>query len=617
MAPALAWSAERVEPDPVVVHERVGVIDLFLRHLLPDLFKADRGIGIAADRAQDVPHVGPHEIGRGEAGPNLVVPANAGLGTGVTLHRRAQVPFERPDLVLLDAEAQGIHDADQLLGLGVARPRGGPKRCTRLLEAAGFHQVTRLFKLGRRRNAEPEPDQRRNHAGPASTSCKHASRIHAVFLAFISCVAPLAGADAATDLPAPLSEGDFIAFDSEQAALGRLLFYDKILSGNQNISCGTCHHHDHASSDGLSLGIGEGGDGLGPLRTAGEGRDRIRRRIARNSLGLWNLGHKDIALLLHDGRLSPSPLYGNGFNSPAEEWLPKGLASLLAAQALLPLASAAEMAGDPGENEVAGAIIDRIDKGWPILAKRVRTIPEYGELFVAAFDHVERPEDVSIVEIANAIAAFIGTEFRNHDSPFDRHLAGDATALKPAERRGMELFFGEAGCSGCHSGPLLSDQSFHALGLPAFGPGRKRIWDPMPRDVGRMGESDELRDAYRFRTPFLRNVALTAPYGHNGAMPTLEDVVRHHLDPAASRARWTPAMAALPPAPWLADIDFVIQSDVLEMARQERAMDISLPPLSNEDVEELVAFLNALTGETADQRPLGRPERVPSGLPVD
>ena len=465
--------------------------------------------------------------------------------------------------------------------------------------------------------SEPEPDQRRHDAGPAQASCIHASRFHAVVLAFGLCLVPLAGTAATPGLPAPLSEGDFIAFDARQAALGRFLFYDKILSGNQNISCGTCHHHDHASSDGLSLGIGEGGTGVGPLRTAGEGRDRIRRRIARNSPGLWNLGHKDVSVMFHDGRLSPSTLYGNGFNSPAEEWLPQGLNSLLAAQALLPLASAAEMAGDPGENEIAGAVIDRIDKGWPVLAKRVRTIPEYGEMFVAAFDHVERPQDVRIVEIANAIAAFIGTEFRNHDSPFDRHLAGDATALAPAERRGMELFFGEAGCSGCHSGPLLSDQSFHALGLPAFGPGRKRRWDPMPRDVGRMGESDDLQDAYRFRTPSLRNVALTAPYGHNGAMPTLDDMVRHHLDPANSRAEWTPAMAALPSAPWLADIDFVIQSDALEMARQERALDIALPPLSNEDVEKLVAFLNALTGETASLRPLGRPERVPSGLPVD
>ena len=131
------------------------------------------------------------------------------------------------------------------------------------------------------------------------------------------------------------------------------------------------------------------------------------------------------------------------------------------------------------------------------------------------------------------------------------------------------------------------------------------------------GESDDLQDAYRFRTPFLRNIALTAPYGHNGAMPTLEDMVRHHLDPAASRAGWTPAMASLPSAPWLADIDFVIQSDVLETARQERALDIALPPLSDDDIQELVAFLNALTGETADRRPLGRPERVPSGRPVD
>ncbi len=595
----------------------MGVLDLLRRHLLPNLFKTDRGVGIAADRAQDVPHVGAHEVRRSEAGADLVVPANAGLGAGVTLHRRAQVPLEGPDLVLLDAKPQGVHDADQLLGLGVARPRGGPKRHTRFLEAASFHQVTRRLKFGRCRNSEPEPDQRRRDADPAWTSCKHASRFHAVVLALILGFAPLAGTAAASDLPAPLSEGDFIAFDPEKAALGQLLFYDKILSGNQNISCGTCHHHDHASSDGLSLGIGEGGNGVGPPRTAGEGRDRIRRRIARNSPGLWNLGHKDIEVLFHDGRLSPSPLYGNGFNSPAEEWLPQGLDSLLAAQVLLPLASPAEMAGDPGENEVAGAVIDRIDKGWPILAKRVRTIPEYGEMFVAAFEHVQRPEDVSVVEVANAVAAFIGTEFRNHDSPFDRHLAGDATALGPAERRGMKLFFGEAGCSGCHSGPLLSDQSFHALGLPAFGPGRKRMWDPMPRDVGRMGESDELRDAYRFRTPFLRNVALTAPYGHNGAMPTLEDMVRHHLDPAASRARWKRAMAALPLAPWLADIDFVIQSDVLEMARQERALDIALPPLSNEDVQELVAFLNALTGETAGLRPLGRPEHVPSGLPVD
>ena len=98
-----------------------------------------------------------------------------------------------------------------------------------------------------------------------------------------------------------------------------------------------------------------------------------------------------------------------------------------------------------------------------------------------------------------------------------RHLAGDKAALSPQARAGLELFYGDAGCAACHSGPLMSDQGFHALALPAFGPGKTRRFDLQPRDVGRMGESNALEDASRFRTPMLRNVALTAPYGHNGA----------------------------------------------------------------------------------------------------
>ena len=111
--------------------------------------------------------------------------------------------------------------------------------------------------------------------------------------------------------------------------------------------------------------------------------------------------------LFHDGRVSISDRYGNGFDSPAEEWLPAGLDNLLAAQALFPMVSQFEMAGNAGENEVTGAVHDRIDHGWPIIAKRVRTIPEYGDMFVAAFDHISRPEDVTIVEIANAIGVSV------------------------------------------------------------------------------------------------------------------------------------------------------------------------------------------------------------------
>ena len=338
--------------------------------------------------------------------------------------------------------------------------------------------------------------------------------------------------------------------------------------------------------------------------------------IPRNAPALWNLAHRDIDTLFHDGRLSKSDLFGNEFNSPAEEFLPTGLNSILAAQALCPMTAEHGMAGNPGENEIAGAVKDRVDKAWPIIAKRVRTNAEFGEMFVAAFDHIKTPEDVTIVEIVNAIAAFVGTEFRSDNSAFDAYLKGDAGALNAQEMRGMELFY-TVGCSGCHSGPLLSDQAFHNIGLPQFGPGRTRKWDPMPRDVGRMGESDELEDAYRFRTPSLRNIALTAPYGHNGAMPTLEDMVRHHANPRVSQQTWRPQMAALRSVRWLEKTDFIIRSDRIEMERQLARVEVDLPGLSDQDIADIVAFLNSLTDKSEASMPLGVPETVPSGLPVD
>ncbi|MEM1301672.1 MAG: methylamine utilization protein MauG, partial [Pseudomonadota bacterium] len=247
---------------------------------------------------------------------------------------------------------------------------------------------------------------------------------------------------------------------------------------------------------------------------------------------------------------------------------------------------------------------------------RVRIIPEYGDMFVAAFDDVDTPEDVNIVHIGNALGAFMGSEWQSFDSPWDAYL-NEARSLPADAERGRALFFGRGECSSCHSGPLFTDQKFHALALPAFGPGRTRQWDPMPRDVGRMGESNRLEDAYRFRTPSLRNVALTGPYGHNGAYSTLRGILEHHRNPLEARAAWTKADAKLPDAPWLGAIDFVIQSDSREMARQINAVDLVSLPLSDGDLSDIEAFLHALTGATAQDRPLGRPDRVPSGLPVD
>jgi cytochrome c peroxidase len=404
---------------------------------------------------------------------------------------------------------------------------------------------------------------------------------------------------------------DFVDADPAQARIGQLLFYDKILSGNRNISCGTCHHHDQAGGDGLSLGIGEGGIGVGPDRTA----EDIRKRIPRNAPSLWNIGHNSIDLLFWDGRLEVSDQFDNGFDSPAEEWLPAGLNNIVAAQSLFPLTAQFEMAGNPGENDIAGATHDRIDAAWSIIETRIRAEPEYVRLFLQAFDSVNDISDITIVEIGNAMGAFITTEWRSFDSPYDAWLTG--TALPDNAERGRDLFFGTAGCASCHSGPLFTDQDFHALGLPAFGPGRTRSFDKMPRDVGRMGETDLLSDAYRFRTPSLRNVALTAPYGHNGAYPNLGDMIRHHLDPVGARAAWTTDMAALPVAPWMEGVDFAIQQDRREMARQQAFLDIIPVTMNATQVSDIEAFLHALTGNTAEERPLGRPATVPSGLPVD
>ncbi len=522
----------------------------------------------------------------------------------MTLHRRPQIPLERPLIIPFHPQPKRIHHADQFFGIGIARSRRGQENLHRFREPARLHQIATFFHRRTCRGCQGQQSREDNRM-------KTRAFLHLICLLCVTLPA------SASELPQPLTSADFPAIDPAQARLGQLLFHDKLLSGNRNISCGTCHHPDLGGTDGLSLGIGEGGTGLGPFRRPGTGDDRIRKRIPRNAPALWNLGHKDISVLFHDGRLSRSDLYENGFDSPAEEWLPPGLDNLLAAQALFPLTAQFEMAGNPRENEVAGAVHDRIDAAWPIIAKRVRTIPAYGRMFVESFDHIEEPADVTITEIANAIAAYIAAEWRNHDSPFDAYLAGDHTALSPDARAGMNLFYGRANCSSCHAGPLLSDQGFHALALPDFGPGRTRMFDPYARDVGRMGESDRIEDAYRFRTPSLRNVALTAPYGHNGAFPTLEGIVRHHLDPLTSRASWTADLARLPDVPWLADADFLISQDAREMARQTRRVDITPVRLTDAEINQTVAFLHSLTGQTALTRPFGAPETVPSGLPVD
>ena len=422
---------------------------------------------------------------------------------------------------------------------------------------------------------------------------------------------------AKAQLPKPLDDSQYRPVNEKAAKLGQLLFYDKVLSGNQNIACSTCHHHDLASGDGLSLGIGEGGIGLGEKRIAGIGSSKVKRRVPRNASGLFNLGAKEFTHLFHDGRVSEDDIFPSGFNSPAEEFLPKGLNSLLAAQAMFPVTSPVEMAGERDENQIAGATRRRPDYVWAILEKRLRAIDNYTPFFQAAYAEIKSSSDITMVHVANALADFIAFEWRADASPFDAYLKGDNTALTEQQNRGMELFYGKADCVSCHSGALQTDHSFHALMLPAFGPGRTRRFEFIARDRGRLNETDRLADSYRFRTPSLRNVAATGPYGHNGAYKTLEGIVQHHLTPRKSFENYDKTQLVMVSDDYLTKTDFLINQDQREMARMRQYLDIDSPSLNLSEVADIIAFMQSLTDQASLYGRFGGPSEVPSGIPVD
>lgn len=418
---------------------------------------------------------------------------------------------------------------------------------------------------------------------------------------------------AANDLPRPLTDADFAPVRIEEARLGQLLFYDPILSGNRTVSCGTCHHPAFGTSDGLSLGIGDGGRGLGTKRVV-DPANMPERRIPRNAPGLWNLGAYEFTVLFHDGRIEVGPDRPGGLRTPLDADMVSGFASLLSAQTMFPVLSADEMAGHYSENDVSQAVrrgvITGPDGAWDIIARRVADIPAYADDFIAVYDHIEEPAQIGFADISNAIAAFMAWEWRSDNAPFDAVLRGTATLPEPAAT-GMQLFYGEAGCAACHSGPFLTDHDFHAMAAPQIGPGKAARFESHARDEGRFRVTGDPADLYRFRTPSLRNVALTGPYGHAGAHRDLRAFVEAHLEPVEALQAYELKQAYLPSFP-VNDLQVVGDFDAIAAA-------VTTPPVDMTDAEvtALIAFLDALTDPGAVTGRLGVPVAVPSGLPVD
>lgn len=397
---------------------------------------------------------------------------------------------------------------------------------------------------------------------------------------------------AAADLPwQPIVLDDYLPTQQERVVLGRELFADERLSGNRNISCQTCHHPDHGTADGLSLGLGEGATGIGPERESNNG---IKKRVPRHSPALFNLGHRSIKEQFWDGRVSIDSKAPSGYDSPAEDWLPHGLTSLSAVQATLPITAQFEMAGNTGENEVIGAVRQRIDYAWPVIVERIIKDDDYWALIKQAYPELENRRSTTITHLANAIGDYINSDFKSYNAPIDLWSRGQLDSVSPAQIRGKNLFYGKANCGSCHSGALFSDQKYYSIGLPPMGPGRTRQWDPWARDVGRMGVSNKSEDAYAFRVPSLRNLKFTAPYGHNGAYSSLKSIIKHHLSPIHALENYDRSQAILPTSQKLERIDWVGFSDKREMDRIRRSIDIEPKILSDDEVDDIISFLDLL-----------------------
>ena len=391
--------------------------------------------------------------------------------------------------------------------------------------------------------------------------------------------------------------------------LGRSLFFDKLLSGNRDVACATCHNAADHATDALSLPIGTGGLTSGATRTLGPGR----QFVPRNAPSLLNQG-LGLFYFFWDGRVNEEGGIGR-FKTPTNVALPPQLDNLLAAQAMLPVLNRTEMRGNAGDVDVAGnpnelaAYPDaQASDIWAATMRRLLAIQRYQAKFNAAYPGVPATS-LGFQHAANAIAAFEIQSFTRANSPFDRFLAGDNRAMSADAKRGALLFFGKARCSQCHSGPLLGGQSFANVGVPQIGPG---VGNAAPLDIGR-GEELQLKEyVFAFRVQPLRNVELTAPYFHSGAYSTLEAVVRHYNNADSAQRNFDPS--GLAPA-----VRALYHGDAATMNAVLQTLDFRIrQPLRLTPTEQgqLVAFLKSLTDPAARDLSSIVPASVPSGLAV-
>ena len=254
----------------------------------------------------------------------------------------------------------------------------------------------------------------------------------------------------------------------EKVELGKMLYYDPRLSKSGLISCNTCHNLATYGVDNLPTSVGH----------------------------RWQLGPRN----------APTTL--NAALHVAQFW--DGRAKDVEEQAKGPILNPIEMAMDSPEEVI----------------KRLKSIPQYVELFKKAFPNEKDP--LTYDNVAKAIAAFERTLMT--PSRFDKFLKGDLNALTKKEKEGLKLFI-QIGCASCHNGPALGGTTFQRFGIVEAYWNATREYvtldkPTMPMDVGRFAVTHKEEDLYVFKVPSLRNISRTYPYFHDGSVWNLEDAVQ-------------------------------------------------------------------------------------------
>ncbi|MEP7348217.1 MAG: cytochrome c peroxidase, partial [Gemmatimonadaceae bacterium] len=316
--------------------------------------------------------------------------------------------------------------------------------------------------------------------------------------------------------------------DPELANVGRLLWFDPINGLNDDNTCGGCHSPTNGFGDTQPIAIG-----IDNNRIVGKGRTGPRNQ-RRTPMSINTAFYPTLMWNSRFRAVSGDPFDNSaGFVFPAPEGRSLSyLPHLLTAQAFIPPTERVEAAGfhfPGGNDDIRGEVL-----------RRLNASTNYRQLFARVFPHVKDGAPITFDDFGRAIAEFEFTQIYAN-APIDRYARGSHDALTAAQKRGAVLFFGRAGCVGCHkvsgqSNEMFSDFRQHVAGIPQIVPSFGNVTFDGPganEDFGLEQVTGNAAGRYAFRTSPLRNVALQPAFMHNGAFVRLEDAMRYHLDAVA------------------------------------------------------------------------------------